>query len=98
MLREKRGANTQSKTAAVLCLQHQELVLQTGARQGVFALGDARSFSALTSKIPPLGSMQNFDADVKKTTARHQCETLSGVLVHGLVHTGKRHALRLCLQ
>ncbi len=30
---------------------------------GVFTLGDARSFSGLT-----------FDADVKKTTARHQCE------------------------
>ncbi len=28
----------------------------------VFTLGDARSFSGLTSKIPPL----NFDADVKK--------------------------------
>ena len=42
--------------------------------QGVFTLSDARSFSELTSKIPPLGSMLNFDADVKKTTARHQCE------------------------
>ncbi len=38
---------------------------------GVFTLGDARSFLAVTSKIPPLGSMLNFDADVKKTTARH---------------------------
>ncbi len=40
----------------------------------VFTLGDARSFSGLTSKIPPLGSMLNFDGDVKKTTARHHCE------------------------
>ncbi len=34
--------------------------------EGVFTLSDARSFSGLTSKIPPLGSMLNFDADVKK--------------------------------
>ncbi len=34
--------------------------------QGFFTWGDARSFSGLTSKIPPLGSMLNFDADVKK--------------------------------
>ncbi len=42
--------------------------------KGFCTLGDARSFSGLTSKIPPLGSMLNFDADVKKTTARHQGE------------------------
>ncbi len=36
------------------------------ARKGVFILGDARSFSMLTSTIPPLGSTLNFDADVKK--------------------------------
>ncbi len=42
--------------------------------KGVFTLGDARLFFGLASKIPPLGSMLNFDADVKKTTARHQCE------------------------
>ncbi len=47
---------------------------QHGTGEGVFTLGDARSFSGLTSKIPPLDSMLNFDADVKKTTARHQCE------------------------
>ncbi len=42
--------------------------------EGVITLGahDVRSFSGLTSKIPPLGSASNFDADVKKTTARHQ--------------------------
>ena len=28
----------------------------------------------LASKIPPLGSMLKFDADVKNSTARHQCE------------------------
>ncbi len=28
--------------------------------------GDAQSFCGLTSKIPPLSSMINFDADVKK--------------------------------
>ncbi len=39
--------------------------------QGVFTLGDVRSFLGLTSKNPPLGSMLNFDADVKDTTARH---------------------------
>ncbi len=33
----------------------------------VSTLGDAWSFSGLTSKIPLLGSMLNFDADVKKT-------------------------------
>ncbi len=41
---------------------------------GVFTLSDARSFSGLTSKIPPLSSMLNFDTDVKNSTARHQCE------------------------
>ncbi len=42
---------------------------------GVFTLGDAQSFSGLTSKIPPLGHTSNFDADVKNyTTTRHQCE------------------------
>ncbi len=28
-------------------------------------------FFGLTSKIPPLGSTLNFDADVKETTGRH---------------------------
>ncbi len=45
-----------------------------GETEVVFTLGDARSFSGLTSTFPPLGSMLNFDADVNKTTARHQCE------------------------
>ncbi len=40
----------------------------------VFTLRDAKSIIELTSKIPPLGSMSNFDADVIKTTTRHQCE------------------------
>ena len=40
--------------------------------EGVFTLGDAWSFSGLTFKIPPLGLMLTFDADVK--TARHQSE------------------------
>ncbi len=39
---------------------------------GVFILGDARSFFAVASKIPPLGPMLNFDADVIETTSRHQ--------------------------
>ncbi len=43
-------------------------------REGVFTLSDAPSFSGLTSKFLPLGSMLNFDADVKKETARHECE------------------------
>ncbi len=37
-------------------------------------MGDPWSFSGLTSKIPPLSSILKFDADVKETTARHQCE------------------------
>ncbi len=36
------------------------------ALQGLFTVGDARSFCGLTSKITPLGSMFNFDADVKR--------------------------------
>ncbi len=40
----------------------------------VFTSGDTWSFSGLTSKIPLLVSMLNVDADVKKTTARHQGE------------------------
>ncbi len=44
------------------------------ARQVVFTLGDARSFSGLTSKIPPLDAILNFDTDVKRKTACHQCE------------------------
>ncbi len=37
----------------------------------VFTLGDARSFSGLTLKIPPSGATWNFDADFKKRTAHH---------------------------
>ena len=44
------------------------------AHKGVLMLGDAQSFFELASKIPPLGSMLNFDADVKRTTTRHQRE------------------------
>ncbi len=47
---------------------------RTNRRQEIFTLGDARSFSGLTSNIPTLGSMSNFDADVRKLTAHHQCE------------------------
>ena len=36
--------------------------------KGVFTLGDARSFSWLTSKVPPFGSKS-------KLTTCHQCET-----------------------
>ena len=36
------------------------------APEGVFTLFGAPSFLGLTSKFPPLGSMSNFDADVKK--------------------------------
>ncbi len=42
-----------------------------GPKWKCFHVGDARS---LTSKIQPLCSMVNFDADVKETTVRHQCE------------------------
>ncbi len=48
----------------------------------VFTLGDAWTFSGSTSKMSRLGSMLNFDADVKKTTARHQCETRSDTSFH----------------
>ncbi len=37
---------------------------------GDFTLGDMLLFAGLTSKIPPLGSMINFDADVKKKRPR----------------------------
>ncbi len=39
-----------------------------------------RSFFGLTSKIPPLGSVLNFDVDVKNTTARHQFENCDSLL------------------
>ncbi len=54
-------------------------MLKDPTTKGVFTLGDARSFFFLgsTSKISSLGSMLNFDADVKETTARHQCENPS---------------------
>ncbi len=48
------------------------LVRDATCDQGLFTLGDARSLFAQTSKIQPLGSMLNFDADVKNTTPRHQ--------------------------
>ena len=38
--------------------------------EGVSTSSDARSFFGLTSKIPPLDSMLNFDADVKKIRPR----------------------------
>ncbi len=45
-------------------------------------LGDARSFSGLTSKIPPLGSMLNFDAGVTnvKTASRALIGVAPGAL------------------
>ncbi len=46
----------------------------------VFTLSDARSFSRLTSKFPPLGSMLNFDADVKNDRASPNVKTA----LHGL--------------
>ena len=45
----------------------------TGQIEVVFTMGDARSFCGLTSKTPPFG-FNVFNADVKETTARHQCE------------------------
>ncbi len=42
--------------------------------EGVFTLGDAQPCFGLRSKITPLGSKLNFDIDVKKMTAYHQCE------------------------
>ncbi len=48
--------------------------LQRNLPEGVFTLGDAWSFSGLTSKIPPLGSMLNFDADVKNVRASPMCK------------------------
>ncbi len=40
-------------------------------------LGDARSFSGLTSKLSPLGSMLKFDADVNKRPCVSQCESIT---------------------
>ncbi len=40
-------------------------------------MGDARSFLGPTSKIPPLGSMLNFDADVKKGLRVTNVKTVS---------------------
>ncbi len=56
--------------------QHENpLTLVSNAKaQGLFTLGDTRSFSGLTSKIPPLGAMLNSDADFNNMTVRHQCE------------------------
>ncbi len=51
--------------------------------EGVFTLSDAPPFSGLTSKIPLLGSMLNFDADVKNMTARHQYENRLRLRVQG---------------
>ncbi len=50
------------------------LVVLAGGSIGDFTLGDARACFGLASKISPLGSTFNFDADVKISTARHQCE------------------------
>ena len=41
---------------------------------GVFTLGDARLCFGLTQTIPPLGSMLNFDADLKIWPRITQCE------------------------
>ncbi len=43
-------------------------------RQGVVTSVTRSRLFGLTSKIPPLGSTRNFDADVKRMTTRHQCE------------------------
>ncbi len=40
----------------------------------VFTLGDVRVFLGLASKISPFGFNVKFDADVKKTAERQQCD------------------------
>ncbi len=56
------------------------LDLPCGTPMRLFTLGDALSFLELTSKIPPLGSMLNFDADVKTRPHVTQCENSFVVL------------------
>ncbi len=60
--------------ASLLALQRALTCAGTLRMKRVFTLGDARSFFGPTSKIPPSGSMLNFDADVKNTSVRHQYE------------------------
>ncbi len=54
--------------------------------EGIFTLGDARSFQG-SSKIPPWVQCNTvyFDADVKRTTARQQRENHLGVDHHSTV-------------
>ncbi len=60
--------------------------------QGVFTLGDTWSFSGLTSKIPPQGSMLNFDADVNKNRPRvtNVKKPSESFQIGSLAHTGPR--------
>ncbi len=55
---------------------------------GGFILGEAWSFSGLTSKIQPLHFMLKFDADVKQSTTRHQCENRCACLQEILTEKG----------
>ncbi len=62
-------------------------------REGVFTLGDARSFSGLTSKIPPLGSMLNLTPTSKRRLRVTNMKTAS--LGMDATHSPRwmRHAL-----
>ncbi len=46
----------------------------------------------VTSKVPPMGSTSNFDADVKNTAARHRCE--NGFSLSQLARVRKLHSTR----
>ncbi len=58
-------------TCSAQCHKGQERDRKGGPAglKGVFTLSDAWSFFRLTSKISPLGSMLDFDADVNVKTA-----------------------------
>ncbi len=60
------GRPLTSEKLATAAWRHKQPILM-----GVFTLDDARPFFALTSKIPPLSSMSNFDANVKERTPCH---------------------------
>ncbi len=60
---------------------------------GFSHLGDARLFSRLTSKIPPLASMLNFDADVKKGPRVTNAKTTLGVASRRVPATSMGSAL-----
>ena len=64
------GRVSMVRNPAWICLD----VHRTVPRKNGFLHWVTQVVSGLKSKFSPLGPMLNFDADVKKTTARHECE------------------------